>query len=74
MIPENRPTFCKSSRIDDPPLKRFEIFHASREYAHELGDPLLGSVNATTKEQAEEKARCLGLGHATGPWAVEAKA
>jgi hypothetical protein len=32
------------------------IYHRDREYARECGDPLLGTVLAGSKEQAEAKA------------------
>lgn len=50
-------------RIDD---------HQSREYARTVGDPLLGTVTATTKHEAEALASARGLGWPTGPWAVPA--
>jgi hypothetical protein len=37
-------------------LCEWEIYHRDREYARECGDPLLGTVFARTKVEAEEKA------------------
>ncbi len=37
-------------------MTRFDIFYESRELAKELGDPLLGTVEATTPEEAVRKA------------------
>ena len=34
----------------------WEIYHRDREYARECGDPLLGTVLAGSKEEAEAKA------------------
>ena len=34
----------------------WEIYHRDREYARECGDPLLGTILARTKEEAEAKA------------------
>ena len=33
--------------------REWEIYHRDREYARECGDPLLGTVLAGSKEQAE---------------------
>jgi hypothetical protein len=40
---------------DDTP-KQFGIYYADRELAHELGDPQLGVVSATSKAEAERLA------------------
>ena len=37
-------------------MSRWAIYFASREFARERGDPLLGTVEAQSKEQAEERA------------------
>jgi hypothetical protein len=59
-------------------VTRWAIYHGSREFAHEQGDPLLGVVEAGSKEQAEEVAArdgqiasraCPGA----GLWAVRIK-
>lgn len=43
-------------------MMQWEIYYGMREYACEVGDPLLGVVEAETKEQAEAIARKRGLG------------
>lgn len=40
----------------------YYIYYASVRLAREHGDPLLGEVEASSKEEAEEKATGLGLG------------
>jgi hypothetical protein len=37
-------------------MTRWAIYHVSREFAKEHGNPVLGYVNAESKEQAEELA------------------
>lgn len=52
--------------------RRWRIDHASREYAREVGDPLLGTAEAEPKDEAERLAVKRGLGVAgAGCWAVE---
>lgn len=46
------------------------IYERSREYARETGDPVLGIVEADTKEQAEESAWMRGIPTVSGPLAV----
>ena len=41
---------------------RWHLLHRDRDYAHEHGDPVLGTVEATTKEAAETRARTSGPG------------
>lgn len=53
-------------------MKIWNIYHRSREYARELGDPLLGTVEAETKEEAEAKAWGSCKGGEAGYWAVPA--
>ena len=43
-------------------MPNFNIYHLSREYAYEHGDPLLGTVKAHTSKQAETIALKRGLG------------
>ncbi len=47
---------------------RWGIYHQEREFAHEVGDPRLGVVRARSKEEAETKARQMGLYGPTGLW------
>lgn len=52
--------------------RRWLIYHGLREYARETGDPLLGVVEAASKDEAERLAAERGLGVAgVGCWAVE---
>lgn len=51
-------------------MTRWNIYYLSREYAREHGDPLLGVVEAETKEEAERKANVSGLGGVAGCWAT----
>lgn len=37
-------------------MKRWNIYYSLREYAHEKGDPLLATIEARTKEEAEAQA------------------
>jgi hypothetical protein len=37
-------------------IERFNIYYESRELASELGDPLLGTVEAASSEEAVRKA------------------
>jgi hypothetical protein len=46
--------------------KLWGIYHTDREYARLLGDPLRTTVEAPTKEAAEETANRLGF---NAPWA-----
>jgi hypothetical protein len=43
-------------------MPNFNIYHLTREYAYEHGDPLLGTVKAHTSKQAETIALNRGLG------------
>jgi hypothetical protein len=56
----NKTTVQKSGR------QLLGIYHADREYARELGDPLRTVVEASSKLIAEETAAQLGFGD---PWA-----
>lgn len=52
------------------------IYLRDREYAREMADPLIGHVQAATKEEAERAATRLFAGSfplGSGPWAVERK-
>lgn len=49
---------------------KWKIYHRCREYAREMGDPVLGTVTAATKQQAEQLAAQQGLGTVAGVWAV----
>lgn len=40
----------------------WNIYYASSDFARINGDPLLGTVSAPSRERAEMKAECLGLG------------
>jgi len=53
--------------VDAPVL--FGIYHTDREYAKEHGDPILGIVAASSKEEAESKAKAQGIDAVYGPWA-----
>jgi hypothetical protein len=48
----------------------WHIYFGSREFARERGDPLLGTVEAETKEDAERIAISRGLGGTAGVWAT----
>jgi hypothetical protein len=43
------------------PTPRFAIFHREREYAYQMGDPILTEVEASTKEEAERLTAHLGM-------------
>lgn len=45
---------------------KYNIYHLDREYAKEVGDPLLGVVMAHSLEEAKDKARKLELNTPTG--------
>lgn len=45
------------------------IYHGSREYAREHGDPCLGVVKAESKAEAERIALQRGMGGVAGVWA-----
>lgn len=52
-------------------MTRWNIYHAGREYAHEHGDPLLGTVWASSKQEAERIAmEELEAFLPTGAWAM----
>lgn len=53
-------------------MMEWSIYHGSREYAREHGDPLLGTVEADTKAEAERIARSRGIGGTAGVWATQA--
>jgi hypothetical protein len=49
------PRFRERSGCGTPSMAdRWAIYHVSREFAHEQGDPCIGVVQADSKEQAEE--------------------
>lgn len=50
-------------------MMQWAIYYRDREYAREQGDPLLGMVEAETKEQAERLACAQGLAGVYGVWA-----
>lgn len=54
---------------------KYRIYYGSREYAKICGDPLLGEVEADSKEDAEDKAIKLGLNDVpgVGVWACPTK-
>jgi len=49
-----------------PGNRLWGIYHADREYAREVGDPVRTVVEAPTKQAAEETAARLGF---SDPWA-----
>jgi hypothetical protein len=49
---------------------RWDIYYRDREYAREQGDPRLTTVQAETKDQAEQIAAEAGHGGYGGTWAV----
>ena len=49
--------------------RKWAIGHREREFAREHGDPVLATVEAVTKEEAEAIGRRLGLHSPTGVWA-----
>ena len=52
-------------------IRRWWIYHGMREYAREAGDPVLGIVEAESKDEAERLAARQGLSSAgAGYWAV----
>jgi ketol-acid reductoisomerase len=51
---------------------RYNIYYLSREYAREHGDPLLGTVEAESKDDAEALAMAQGMGGVVGVWATTA--
>ena len=60
-------------------MTKYDIHYESRELARELGDPLLGTVEAESPEEAVRKAeRDPQIGRRTMPcaalWAVRARA
>lgn len=54
-------------------MPTWNIYYREREYAREHGDPLLGTVTAWTKDEAERKARSLGLGGFADVIAIRAR-
>lgn len=59
-------------------MTKWAIYHASREFAREAGDPILGTIEADTKAQAEELAAKDGeiasrAVAGAGLWAVRAR-
>lgn len=51
--------------------RRWRVYHRDGEYARLLGDPLLGTVEATTREQAERQGASLLPFAGGGVWVVE---
>lgn len=47
------------NKQDEKPKTNWEIYYRDREYAQEMGDPLLKVVQAKTREEAESKAAAL---------------
>ena len=51
-------------------MQNYGIYFRDREFARVQGDPLLGTVQACSKEDAEEQARALGIDDkGAGLWA-----
>lgn len=50
-------------------MKTWNIYYASREYARVHNDPVLGRVQANTKDEAEMIAKQRGMGADGGVWA-----
>ena len=52
--------------------KRWRVFYSDGEAARQVGDPLLGIVEATTRKEAEEKGHHLPAyrSHVGGVWVV----
>lgn len=63
----NAPT---SDSLAIPAPQEWNIYYADGEFARTMGDPLLGTVWATTKDEAERKGASLPR-IATSVWAVE---
>lgn len=63
---------CPTCCVDKKAMAEWYIYYKNREYARQTGDPLLGVVEATTKEEAELKARQQGLGGCVSVWATQA--
>lgn len=58
---------------DQPRKRQWNVYYADREFARLMNDPLLGTVEAETREEAERLGqRCLPLA-VGGCWVVEAE-
>jgi len=53
------------------PARRWRVYYSDGEYARQLGDPLLGTVEAGTREEAERKGAALVTIAGPGVWVVE---
>jgi hypothetical protein len=51
-------------------VRLYEIYETSREFAKVHGDPCLGTIYATSKEEAEREYSTCGGRSETGAWAV----
>jgi hypothetical protein len=49
---------------------KWAVYYRSREYARRVGDPCLGYVWASSKEDADRMARVAGMGGVAGAWCV----
>lgn len=48
-------------------MEKYKIYHRDREYAYAIGDPVITTVFAESKQEAERKTNHFGP---TGVWAV----
>lgn len=60
---------CLSCSIALATRPLWAVHHADREHARATGDPVLGYVRASSKDEAERNASHLATG--AGVWAVE---
>lgn len=58
-------------RLQPARSKRWRVYYSDGEYARQLGDPLLGIVEASTREEAERKGGALVTIAPPGVWVVE---
>ena len=54
-------------------MTNWNISYLDREYAAMMGDPIIGVVQASSKEEAEKIASRLNLGGVYGVWAWKAR-
>lgn len=52
---------------------KWAVYYCSREYAHRMGDPCLGYVWASSKEEADRMARAANMGGVGGAWCIPAQ-
>ena len=50
--------------------RKWAVYYRSREYAHVMGDPCLGYIWASSKQEAEQMADLTGMGGTVGAWCV----